>query len=239
MKWDRCDLEGDAGEHEHQAEQLAGRQACAECASDTVIAGGAGEAVNQRDAVEQDAAGKRAEDEILQARFSRTRVAPHEAGEDVGRQRLKFEADVERQQVGCRHHHARAHRGKQDQHRIFGTQAFVDDTVAAEKPWRDDDADGCRGVDQDLCKRPEGVCAIKAVEGGPAIARRSKQGKTGGEQQRNGGDADGARGRVTAPCSNQHEDDCPDRQDQFGQCEKKLVHSACSAPETCSGTAFI
>jgi hypothetical protein len=66
------DLEGDAGEDEHQAEQLArGHAIAAERDGDFAEQGRAGEAVEQRHAVEQDAGGKRAEDEIFEACFRR------------------------------------------------------------------------------------------------------------------------------------------------------------------------
>src|SRR3546814_10145049 len=64
--------------------------------------GGARETIEQRDAEEQDARGERPEDEIFESRFARPVVAPHEAGEDVGREAVELEPDIERHQVARR-----------------------------------------------------------------------------------------------------------------------------------------
>ena len=79
----------------------------------------AGEAVHQADAVEQDAARQRAEDEILEARLARPRLVAVERGEDIGGETLQLEADVQRQQVVRADHHAHAERRQHEQHRIF------------------------------------------------------------------------------------------------------------------------
>ena len=73
---------------------------------------GAGEAVDQRGAVEQHARRQRAEDEVLQAGLGGLGVVAVEGGEDVERQRLQLEAEIERDQVAGRdhHHHADASR---------------------------------------------------------------------------------------------------------------------------------
>ncbi len=64
-------------------------------ADDLVELGVAGEAVDQRGAVEQHARRQGAEDEILEARFGRPGVVALHGGDDVERQRLQFEADIE------------------------------------------------------------------------------------------------------------------------------------------------
>ena len=64
------DLEGEAGDHEDEAEDQAERRSAPESAA--AICGEAdvaGEAVDQRGAVEQHARRQRAEDEVLQAGF--------------------------------------------------------------------------------------------------------------------------------------------------------------------------
>ena len=73
----------------------------------------AGEAVDQRGAVEQQARRQRAQHEILQARFRGLGVVAAEGGQDVERQRLQLDADIERDQVAGRGHHAHAERGQQ------------------------------------------------------------------------------------------------------------------------------
>src|SRR3546814_1907590 len=62
----------------------------------------AAETVDQRDAVEQDAARERTQHEIFEAGFGRARVAAHEAREHVMREILQFEPDIEAQQIARR-----------------------------------------------------------------------------------------------------------------------------------------
>ena len=76
-------------------------------------AGAAGEAVDQRDAVEQHAGGQRAEHEIFEARFGRAQVVAVDRGDDVERQRLQLEAEIERDQVVGRDHQHHAERREQ------------------------------------------------------------------------------------------------------------------------------
>ena len=61
--------------------------------------GRAGRAVDQRDAVEEEAAGERAQQEVLQRRLARPRVPAVEAGQDVQRQREDFERQEDDQEV--------------------------------------------------------------------------------------------------------------------------------------------
>ena len=59
----------------------------------------AGEAVDQRAAVEQHARGERAEHEILEPGLGRARLVAVERGDHVERQALQLEAEIERDQV--------------------------------------------------------------------------------------------------------------------------------------------
>ena len=95
----------------------------AERRGDAGEAGRPGEAVEQRNAVEQDAAGKRAEHEIFEARLGRALVGAAVGGEHVAREAVQLEPDVERDQARRRDHDAHADRGEQDQHRIFAAHA--------------------------------------------------------------------------------------------------------------------
>ena len=77
---------------------------------------GAGGAVEERDAVQQDAARERAEDEVLERGLDRLRLALEVAGQDVARQRHQLERDPDRQQAEtARHQHHAGGRGQQDQ----------------------------------------------------------------------------------------------------------------------------
>ena len=95
------------------------RAAFGEIMRERVETGGAGKAVNHRRAIEQHARSERAEDEILQARFGRADVVTMESGNDIEREALQFERDIERDEIVRRDHHHHAGRGEQHQHGIF------------------------------------------------------------------------------------------------------------------------
>ncbi len=80
---------------------------------------GAGEAINQRRAIEQHARRQRAEDKILQARFGRFQRVAIACRHDVKRQAHQFETEIKRDQIGRRYQHQHAERREQDQNRIF------------------------------------------------------------------------------------------------------------------------
>ena len=112
------DLEAEAGEQEDQAEHEAdirGRRG----RRDAGEADRAGEAVDQRGAVEQHARGQRAEHEVLQAGFGRLGVVAVRGRHDVERERHQFEAEIERDQVAGRDQHHHAERREQHQDRVF------------------------------------------------------------------------------------------------------------------------
>jgi hypothetical protein len=68
--------------------------------------GRAGEAVKEGDAVKEDPARERSKHEIFEARLGRARVAALEGGEDIGREALQLEADIESEEVPGRDHHS-------------------------------------------------------------------------------------------------------------------------------------
>ena len=85
MERHRRDLEGEADEEEDEAEQQAeiGGRGAARDHRDVLEAGRAGEAVDQRGAVEQHAGRQRAEHEVLEAGLARSDVVAAERGDDV------------------------------------------------------------------------------------------------------------------------------------------------------------
>jgi hypothetical protein len=87
----RSDLERQAGEHEDDTEQRTVGQPAIERGADAGEAGRAGEAIGQAHGEQQDAAGERAEHEVLEASLGRTLVRPQEGGEDVGRKTVHLE----------------------------------------------------------------------------------------------------------------------------------------------------
>ena len=75
----------------------------------------AGQPVQQRHAVEQDAERKRAEQEVLDRRFVRPLVRLDEAGQDVERDRHRLEADEDGDEIDAAGHDHHAERRAQDQ----------------------------------------------------------------------------------------------------------------------------
>ena len=92
---------------------------CAWTASAILRSGGAGVAVDQRGAVEQQAGREGAQHEIFEARLGRAQLVAAEGGEHVERQALEFEAEVKRDEVVGRDRQHHAGRREQDQHRIL------------------------------------------------------------------------------------------------------------------------
>ena len=79
------DLEGEAGDQEDEAEDQPDRgHGRAIDGGDAGEGDGAGEAVDQRGAIEQHAGGQRAEDEIFQPRLGRAGVVAVDGGDDIG-----------------------------------------------------------------------------------------------------------------------------------------------------------
>ena len=66
--------------------------------------GRAGEAVHERDAVDEDPGGEHTEDEELQRRFVRARVQLAQAGDHERGGRDELERDEQHQQVAARRH---------------------------------------------------------------------------------------------------------------------------------------
>ena len=111
-------LEAEADEQEHQAEDQPDAGAVRGRLGDAGKADRAGEAVNQRGAVQQHAGRQRAEHEILQARFGRAHIVAVRGRHHVEWQAHQFEPEIERDQVGGRdqHHHAERRRAGTERH---------------------------------------------------------------------------------------------------------------------------
>jgi len=76
-------------------------------------------AVDERHAVQEEAAGKGAEQEVLQRGFARPRIAPRRADQDVQRQREDFQAQEDGDEVAGLRHDDHAG-GRQQQQRDIG-----------------------------------------------------------------------------------------------------------------------
>ncbi len=112
----RAELEGQAGDDEDHADDqhalvdLAGLDRV----EHHVVLQRAGRAVHHRQAVEQEAAGHRAEHEVLHRGFGGVGVVAAQRDQRVQRQAHQLEAEVDDQEVVGRDHHADA---QQDEHR--------------------------------------------------------------------------------------------------------------------------
>jgi len=113
----RRDLESQTADHEDQAEEDAGAGLPLHRRRNGVEADGAGEAVDQGGAVEQQARGQGAEHEVLQAGLGGLRIIPLKGGHDIERQGLELDPDVEAEEVPCPGHHTHAEGRQQDQDR--------------------------------------------------------------------------------------------------------------------------
>ena len=177
----RADLEGEAGEHEHQAEQQAERRRAArESGGDAGEAGRAGEAVEQRNAVEQDAAGERAEDEIFEAGFGRALVGAAVGSEHVAGEAVQLEPDIERDQAGRRDHHAMP----TALNRISTGYSAPCSESRSNQPCAAMIATAAAGKMIALPKRAEQIGGDQPAEQGPGVRRRADQRGGGAEQQR-------------------------------------------------------
>ena len=80
---------------------------------------GAGDPVDQRDAIEQKRGGEGAQQEILQRGFVVALVVAQIAGQDVGRDRGDLEPDEDHDQIVGGHHQALSGDGEQQQGVVF------------------------------------------------------------------------------------------------------------------------
>ena len=135
----------------------------------------AGEAVDQRGAVEQHAGGQRAEDEIFEAGLRRAHGIAVDRRDHVERQAHQFEAEIERDQIGRRDQHQHAGGRQQDQDRIFELLLLL----AREIVERHQDRDGRAGQREQLEEARERIDDEAAAEGrelaAPAARPRSRR----------------------------------------------------------------
>ena len=180
------DLEGEARDDEHQPEQQTQRDmAVGRRLDDAGEVRGAGEAIGQRGAIEQQARAERAQHEILQAGLGRLHAVPAQRRDDIERQRLQLQPHVERHQVGGRDHHHHAYHRQGDQQRVFEAQQVAAGHVAlAHQQHR-----GGRQQDRHLGEAGEAVIDIEASEGLARAGGRQADPDRGHHEDR-GGDPD-------------------------------------------------
>ena len=163
------DLEGEAGDDEHEADNQPWRavRRIGQHLGDLAELHGAGKAVDQGNAVQQKPRRQRPQDKKFQPGLGAAQLVAGEGGEHVGRQRLQFQPEIERHQVGGRGHHQHADGGIQHQHRKLepahiGVLAVVERENNAERGGNDDQHldEGAEAVD-----REQPVIALAGVPG--------------------------------------------------------------------------
>ena len=240
VKRHRGDLEAEAGEQEHDAEDqadaaLPGRP------RDAGEVDGAGKAIDQRSAVKQHARGQRAEDEIFQAGLGRAQRAAVACRHDIERQAHQFEAEIKRNEVGRRNQHQHAKRREQDQHGIFKTLLRLAPGVI--------DRHGNRGgraeQRQNFQETRKFVDDEAAAESHQLTGRQHRKDHTGEREQHDRGAVDkaaGVGGPIHAHEQKRHganaEHNLRQERDQVGKLcgvhrVTALRPAACTAPTAC------
>ena len=156
----RRDLEAEAGEQEHEAEDQPDA-ALPDGLGDAGERHGAGEAVDQRAAVEQHAGRQRAEHEILQAGFGRAHVVAVRRRDHVEREAHQFEAEIERDQIAGRDQHPHADASRAGSGSDIRTSAAAPGRMIVE---RHHDGEGRADIGQDLQEAGEVVDDEAAAE---------------------------------------------------------------------------
>ena len=173
----RRNLEAEAREQEHQPEHQPDA-ALPRGLGDAGERHVAGEAVDQRAAVQQHARRQRAEHEILQPGLRRTHVVAVRRGDHVERKAHQLEAEIERDQVAGRDQHAHAGGREQDQDRVFEGPLVLLRLIVE----RHDDGEGGACEGQDL-QEPRVVVEDEAAAEHGAVRNDDHDNGGGGEQQ--------------------------------------------------------
>ena len=206
----RRDLEAEAGEQEHQAEDQADA-ALPRRLGDAGKRHVAGEAVDQRAAVEQHARRQRAEHEILQAGLGRAHGIAVRGRDHVERETHQFEPEIERDQVAGRDQHAHADGREQDQHGVFELLL----PLGREIVERHDDGEGRADVGQDLQEAREVVDHEAAAED-PCRSGCRRRSNGRGDQQHDRAEIDDLRAALAVGAEHQQRHGA-DRQHDFRQ----------------------
>ena len=114
----RRDLEAEPGEQEHQAEHDADAAGFGG-GGDAGEADRAGEAIDQRGAVQQHAGRQRPQHEIFQPGFGRFRIVAVAGRDHVQRKAHQFQPEIEHDEVAGRNQHHHPKRREQHQDRVF------------------------------------------------------------------------------------------------------------------------
>ena len=143
----------------------------------------AGVAVDEGGAVKQEPGGQHPEHEIFQPGLGRAQMIAMERGDNIEREALKFERQIQRDQVIRRNgqHHARSR--EQDEDRVLEPQnAFAPHVVE-----RQDDREGRARERQDFHEPRETViheCAVKKLLGRGGMARDQDAPSKGGRRSK-------------------------------------------------------
>ena len=219
MKRNRRNLEAEAREQKDEAENQSAAGVRGRL-RDTGKTHGAGEAIDQRGAVEQHSRRQRPKHEIFEARFRRPQRRAMARGHHVERQAHQFEAEIERDQVGGRDQHQHAERRQHDQHGIFepllaGALVVID---------RHQDRGGRAGNSQDFQKAGEVVDHEAAVESDKLAFGQQQHDDAGDHQQHDRGDVDQDQGAFAAEDAEHQQRHGADAEHDFGQQRDEAGH---------------
>jgi hypothetical protein len=183
----RRDLEEQAGEEEEDSEDeqvrtLGSRHQLRERRQPEVSR----EAINERQAVEQDPGGEGAEDEVFQCGFGRLRLALEVPGEDVGSESHGLERDVDRDQVVPGDHEEHSDAGEEKERVVLPSRIGR----RPDERHRREDREHEREQDRELEEEGEVVHDEHAREDRPDMALR-RGGHEGGQRAGQDDEEDG------------------------------------------------
>ena len=164
------DFEREADEQEHQPDDetdIAGGSLAGGDLGDDGEVGRAGEAIDERRAIQQHARRQGSEDEVFEAGLARFDVVAADGSEHVKREALQLDGEVERDEIAGRDHQHHAGDGEQDEHGVLEQhQAERLEIVERQQEGR-----GRADQDQDLEEAGEAVRDERAVEQGGCLDR--------------------------------------------------------------------
>ena len=101
MKRHGGNLEGEASQDENQPNRqpLAAASGVEQCLRNAFKTGGAGKAINQRRAIQEQARRQGTQHEVFQARFGRLFIIPMKGRDHVKAEREQFQADIDGHEI--------------------------------------------------------------------------------------------------------------------------------------------
>lgn len=210
-------LEEDAGKDERHADDAERREEL-RAAHDRRKAQAARRAVDEADAEEEDRGRRRAQDEVLDRRLARKRIALAESDEHIEGDRHKLQPDVKREEVVRRSHDAHAEHGEDEDRVELRTRTQKPFNIVARKEHDE------RCAQNEELLEEDGVIVhdVKPRVEGRRLAAPIK-GKAVGEEREKRDDRDRRETRARFLLRQQH----AHRQEEQGERKKTKLHADC------------